>query len=461
MERVGVRALGIDKRTLTGWVSLQPDMTGFTVGNNFMHDVVMPSGEGPAQDNIAMFVRMCALVDNAVGARQRGAYIARYGENTYRVAIAYKALHKLYNNPDLGYTSPVSKRDYEQLVPYTEREYGRKLLLFERCSLWCSLGGPLAENEPFPKFTATSGDDLASPDMGKTIRALYAADGNPTRGYDEAEEIARKAAEEAAEKRRNQNADAEAMLAAMHKQAEQRGDEATTEHVKTAFSGGVGTSDVYADNYIYITDRDRYQPTEHPDQWGVMYIQHPSLTGIRRLAETAGFKANRASELGCDVRYMSRYAIDGNIFAAKGHGAGGTVLIDMSGSMSISPQQLLELVLAIPHGTIAGYHGRSTDGFLWIMAKQGRMMNLARLPRFGGNTVDGPAARWLIRQARPLYWVTDGEACGIRGHTRRLVEECSHLRAKHRIVQIASVEEAVRYFNEVRRTRKERLLTHA
>jgi len=109
--------------------------------------------------------------------------------------------------------------------------------------------------------------------------------------------------------------------------------------------------------------------------------------------------------------------MDGRAWHAKLAGLGGTILLDHSGSMSINEAQLQQLLHRSPLATIAAYSGGDyvdTDGWaaghLTILAKEGRYAAKSVWPMFaGGNVVDGPALRWLAKQARPRVWISDGE----------------------------------------------------
>lgn len=110
-------------------------------------------------------------------------------------------------------------------------------------------------------------------------------------------------------------------------------------------------------------------------------------------------------------------AMDGRAWHAKLVGLGGTILLDHSGSMGINEAQLQELLHRSPLATIAAYSGgdyAGTDGWsaghLTILAKEGRYAAQTVWPAFpGGNVVDGPALRWLAKQARPRVWISDGK----------------------------------------------------
>lgn len=118
---------------------------------------------------------------------------------------------------------------------------------------------------------------------------------------------------------------------------------------------------------------------------------------------------------GAGVRYLHRLAIDRAIFASRRRVRGGSVLIDASGSMRLSADNIAAMVRAAPSATVAAYAGREDHGYLWILAARGKVADLAAWTskRCAGNIVDGPALKWLALQERPRIWVSDGCVSGI------------------------------------------------
>jgi hypothetical protein len=112
---------------------------------------------------------------------------------------------------------------------------------------------------------------------------------------------------------------------------------------------------------------------------------------------------------------VHRLTIDGRIFSRQRHAPGGTVLVDASGSMALSAEQLAAIVEAAPTGKVAIYCGRSTSGRITVVADRGRMAtdkDMRRARVGGGNVIDGPALRWLANQPKPRIWVSDGYVTG-------------------------------------------------
>jgi hypothetical protein len=99
-------------------------------------------------------------------------------------------------------------------------------------------------------------------------------------------------------------------------------------------------------------------------------------------------------------------------------GGTGSFLMDCSGSMSWTPDQILKVLDAMPRSNIGLYSGRRSTGQLVIVAKGGKRATRQAIEevvsRMGhSNVVDGPALRWLAKQPEPRVWVSDGLATEI------------------------------------------------
>jgi hypothetical protein len=157
------------------------------------------------------------------------------------------------------------------------------------------------------------------------------------------------------------------------------------------------------------------QPTEDSDEdyvWGEMEIERVPLPERLRHADS---KRVRAVDKGAVPRYMHRLVSDQRVFGRrrKEKHFQGTVLIDHSGSMSLSVDQVDEMLRRWPAVTIASYSG-DFDGVLRIIAEKGKRAAHHHLqrPGGGGNCVDGPALDWLCKQRGPRIWISDGAVSG-------------------------------------------------
>jgi hypothetical protein len=94
---------------------------------------------------------------------------------------------------------------------------------------------------------------------------------------------------------------------------------------------------------------------------------------------------------------------------------GGCVVIDASGSMGASKENLSALCRLVPTATVGYYSGYAGGrGKLAVYAAEGKRYN-SELPSgtlMGGNAVDLPAIRWMMKHKKPWTLVSDLEFCG-------------------------------------------------
>jgi hypothetical protein len=158
-----------------------------------------------------------------------------------------------------------------------------------------------------------------------------------------------------------------------------------------------------------------------------------------------GGRAWRAAAEGSVVRYFTRWPVDRAVFRRRARRAGGTLLVDTSGSMSLEVADLDRLLLATPLGMrVAIYSGSGEVGELRIVADGGRRAVSEHLARFGsGNVVDLPALEWLAKQSLPRLWISDGGVTGVgdRG-SQALKRRCEALCRRARIRRVAKLDEA-------------------
>ena len=95
--------------------------------------------------------------------------------------------------------------------------------------------------------------------------------------------------------------------------------------------------------------------------------------------------------------------------------AGGCVVIDASGSMGASRENLSALCALVPTATVAYYSGHDHGkGILTRYAVDGKRY-AGELPQRGlrgGNAVDLAAVKWLMKHPKPWVLVSDLEFCG-------------------------------------------------
>jgi hypothetical protein len=152
-------------------------------------------------------------------------------------------------------------------------------------------------------------------------------------------------------------------------------------------------------------------------RWGEMEIQTLPQSMRRSISPIAQRRIfhNEGSRLVAPYRLP----VDGRVFCQKKRQVGGTVLIDVSGSMSLSLQDLKKIVAVAPAATIAVYSGRGKSGTLTIIGERGRLVDdrgLQEACQSSGNIIDGPSLRWLSLQESPRIWVSDGLVTGEDDH---------------------------------------------
>jgi len=157
----------------------------------------------------------------------------------------------------------------------------------------------------------------------------------------------------------------------------------------------------------------------------------------------------RANDEGTLPRYLNRYFIDGKIFGYKKRHQGGTVLVDVSGSMSLSSYDIAEVLRLAPGCTIATYSGQTKSGTLQIIAKNGRCVKNWRNTTGGSNVVDYPALKWLAKQQHPRLWISDGVVTGVGDFpSRQMFMMCVMVAKRAWATRLSHMEEAKAFFKK-------------
>lgn len=194
------------------------------------------------------------------------------------------------------------------------------------------------------------------------------------------------------------------------------------------------------------------------DIWEALKVSRPALT--RSVVGAIG-KKRIASPTGRNPRRISRLLTDPErrIFDRTVRGAGGVLLVDTSGSMSLSPEQVKEMVAYAPSALVAQYSGGShTKPNLYVIANKGRMVE--KLPRPNGNNgVDYPALQWAVKQRQrqnsPIIWVSDGGVTGKRdAHNEDLVMDCVKLLKKEGVYVVPDPQTAIVLLKKLQRREK-------
>ena len=166
--------------------------------------------------------------------------------------------------------------------------------------------------------------------------------------------------------------------------------------------------------------------------WMKMEIITPDLT--HELPKSMREKPRKIPEAsGRRLRRVGRLYHDGRVFSRKlRKPGGGAVLIDVSGSMSLSGSDVLKLVQKFPGGVIATYCSEAHNvGWLTVIARNGKRCEEREMhPRGGGNGVDGPALDWIAKHPGPRFWISDAGVYGGAEGLAYCVRVCTRFNIK-------------------------------
>ena len=159
-----------------------------------------------------------------------------------------------------------------------------------------------------------------------------------------------------------------------------------------------------------------------------------------------------ATNIGKNPRRIHRMLVDpeARVFDKRARGRGGVVLIDQSGSMSLSTDDIWRIIESAPGCVIIGYShspGSKTIANAWVLADRGQVVESVRRGN-GGNGVDGPALRFALSKRRnnePFVWVCDGDVTdGARDdYYDNLNNECARIVKANGIHMVPDVDGAV------------------
>ena len=179
-----------------------------------------------------------------------------------------------------------------------------------------------------------------------------------------------------------------------------------------------------------------------------MSITIPGAIGRKRVASNMGRNPRRMHRLLTDP--------DKRIFDKYVKAVGGVVLIDCSGSMSLSKEDVREMMLAAPGCTVIAYSAswRTGEPNTYVLGEKGKICN--ELPNFwGGNGNDLPAIQYAVAQRTnsktPVIWVTDGQVYRPAGGGEYDERECAEYARKNRVHMEYNPEAAIKYLNELKR----------
>lgn len=199
---------------------------------------------------------------------------------------------------------------------------------------------------------------------------------------------------------------------------------------------------------------------EVPDEGGETGFAPLMLDKLPLTERVAGRLGRKriATNSGRDPRRINRMLTDPErrVFDRRARGLGGVVLIDQSGSMSLSDNDLWQIIKAAPGCVIIGYshnsYGGNDEPNCWVLADRGKVVGQVRRGN-GGNGVDGPALIYALSKRRnnePVIWVCDGYVTSASdGYTERLGEVCAKIVFKHGVHMVDGVDEAIAAFGRV------------
>lgn len=187
-----------------------------------------------------------------------------------------------------------------------------------------------------------------------------------------------------------------------------------------------------------------YTPPEITNWWGRMDVVHPPLLAHQQIIRRV--YARKSTDSGTAPYEVSRVLTDQKVFRESRPTIKGSVLIDGSGSMGLTSEEIIKICSEIPGAVIGVYCGSTDWGRLIIAAVNGRIVDFETLQSLrpgGSNVVDGPALEWLMTQPRPRVWVSDGHVTGVGdGTCEEVRKDAERIRVQGHISRIDAIKEA-------------------
>jgi hypothetical protein len=202
----------------------------------------------------------------------------------------------------------------------------------------------------------------------------------------------------------------------------------------------------------------RPEMTDELSGWLPLRIAKPP----REIAHLGRFGRKRAlSDTGKNPNRIANYIGDPTrrIYTRKTRGTNALVVVDCSGSMSLTHDDLDAILRASTGATVVGYSGsrrqhQDNEPNTYLLAHNQRRVR--HLPDWcGGNGVDAPAVSWAIKNYRkqnaPVLWITDGKATGSGDHTSPyLSRQCRRIAQKYGAIIAPDVETALQDLAQLR-----------
>jgi len=198
-------------------------------------------------------------------------------------------------------------------------------------------------------------------------------------------------------------------------------------------------------------------------QWGNMDIIQAPLE-INLQGQIKQGRKYRPQDYGTNPKYMNRWCIDKKVFKQQQRVYGGTILIDVSGSMSLCGNDILEIMQELPAVTIAMYNykgwrvrydsSRKPTGTLRIIGKDGKRVTEEYLEEHtgGSNLIDGPALKWLGKMPSKRIWVSDMFVFGMGNSSQiNLIQECAQIMKQNGIIRLANINQVKKFALDINR----------
>lgn len=169
--------------------------------------------------------------------------------------------------------------------------------------------------------------------------------------------------------------------------------------------------------------------------------QHRGKIATKRTAANVGKKPRRLSRALTDPQRR--------VFDKRTRSNGGVVVVDMSGSMSLTTEDVDSILNAAGGATVIGYSNIGSErANVWVIAHNGN--RVANYPEYGANNdCDAPALRFAASlrkdKREPFIWVSDGRAYhGGSSFTKDAAREIDELTRRHGIHNAPDAQAAVR-----------------
>ncbi|HEY6020626.1 MAG TPA: hypothetical protein VIY48_12265 [Candidatus Paceibacterota bacterium] len=182
---------------------------------------------------------------------------------------------------------------------------------------------------------------------------------------------------------------------------------------------------------------------EKPDQLAMEMRKYKR--GFRRRPEMEGSFPRSFHRIMTDGKIYRGAKIKGGL---KGRG---TILVDMSGSMSWSEASFNEMLTVLPECTVYGYSGYAggSKGRMVVLADRGRSAKMEAISQWrygkGSNIIDDSCLRFLAKCPKPRIWISDGGVTGVGDRqTPYIVALCNEAIVRGNIIRVPNAREAVK-----------------